>query len=101
MNRKIYLLGTDIGTLGTKTVLVDLNGNLKSQAFKEYNVITPSQGWAEQWPSVWAEATFWTIQETIKRSNIDPRNIEGIAISSLYGGSGIPLDRKMAPFVHV
>jgi xylulokinase len=92
-----YLIGTDIGTLGTKTVLVDLDGNLISQAYMEYDVITPCQGWAEQWPSIWAKAAFWTIKETINRSKIDPGNVNGLAISSLYGGSGIPIDRKMNP----
>jgi sugar (pentulose or hexulose) kinase len=30
-----YLLGTDIGTLGTKTVVVDAEGNVKGTASQE------------------------------------------------------------------
>ncbi len=89
-----YLLGTDIGTLGTKTVLVDLEGKVISNTFKEYGVITPEQGWAEQWPQVWSEATYHTINKTIKKSCVDPKDIAGACISSLYGGSGIPVDRN-------
>jgi sugar (pentulose or hexulose) kinase len=89
-----YLIGTDIGTLGTKTVLVDQYGKVIANAFKEYDVITPSQGWAEQWPQVWSEATYHTISETIKKSKVDPKDIAGACISSLYGGSGIPVDRN-------
>ena len=92
-----YLLGTDIGTLGTKTVLVDTEGNIHAKAFKEYDVITPKQGWAEQWPQVWADAAYQTIRETLRKSGIDPVDVAGVSISSLYGGSGIPLNREMEP----
>ena len=89
-----YLLGTDIGTLGTKSVLVDVEGKVKAHSFKEYDVLTPNQGWAEQWPQVWSEATYRTINETIKKSRVNPKDIVGVSISSLYGGSGIPVDRN-------
>ena len=38
-----YLIGTDIGTLGTKTVLADSTGKVHAEAFQEYDVITPSK----------------------------------------------------------
>lgn len=52
-----YLLGTDIGTSGTKTILMDTNGKLIAQDLQEYDVLTPAPLWAEQWPDVWYEAT--------------------------------------------
>ncbi|GAI89439.1 unnamed protein product, partial [marine sediment metagenome] len=39
--RNEYLLGTDIGTQGTKTVLVNPDGKIISSAFSEYDVIKP------------------------------------------------------------
>ena len=51
-----YLLGTDIGTSGTKTILTDLNGTLIAKDLQEYGILTPKQLWAEQWPDVWYEA---------------------------------------------
>jgi sugar (pentulose or hexulose) kinase len=97
VNPLIYLVGTDIGTLGTKTVVVDAEGHVKGSAFQEYNVLTPRQSWAEQWPKIWEKATQTTIKLAIEKSKIDPRDIAGAAISSLYGGSGIPLDKDMNP----
>jgi sugar (pentulose or hexulose) kinase len=87
-----YLVGTDIGTMGTKTVLVDPEGKVKANSFREYGVLTPKQGWAEQWPQVWAEATYATIKEAVMKSGVDPGDVAGACISSLYGGSGIPVD---------
>jgi len=92
-----YLIGTDIGTMGTKTVLVDTEGKVHAEAFKEYGVITPKQGWAEQWPTPWTDAAYATIKEAIKKAKINPRDIAAASISALYGGSGIPLDKDYEP----
>lgn len=92
-----YLLGTDIGTSGTKTILMDTQGKLIAQNLQEYDVLTPKPLWAEQWPEVWEHAALASIKETVKASGINPRDIRGIAISGLYGGSGIPLDELMNP----
>ena len=89
-----YLLGTDIGTSGTKTILVDIKGNLISQDLQEYDVITLKPLWAEQWPETWLEATKTSIQNTVAKSGVAPQDIKGLAISGLYGGSGIPLDES-------
>jgi xylulokinase len=92
-----FLVGTDIGTLGTKTVITDPQGDIRASTFQEYGVITPHQGWAEQWPDVWANAVYATIRQAVEDSGVDPGDIAGVSISSLYGGSGIPLDRDMEP----
>ena len=60
-----YLVGTDIGTMGTKSVLVDAEGGVLASAFKEYGGINPQHGWAEQWPNVWAQAVSETMKEVV------------------------------------
>jgi ribulokinase len=92
-----YLLGTDIGTSGTKTILMDTNGQLIAQDLQEYDILTPKPLWAEQWPDVWLEAAKASIKNTVKKSGVPAEDIRGIAISGLYGGSGIPLDENMEP----
>lgn len=92
-----YLLGTDIGTSGTKTILMDTEGNLIASSLAEYDVLTPKPLWAEQWPEVWLTAAVSTIRNVVRTSGVDKHDIKGIAISGLYGGSGIPLDEKMEP----
>ncbi len=92
-----YLIGTDIGTLGAKSIIIDSEGKILSSEFEEYDVLTPNPGWAEQWPEIWFEAVCRTIRSAIKNSQIDNRQIAGLCISGLYGGSGIPCDKDMKP----
>lgn len=92
-----YLLGTDIGTSGTKTILTDLSGTVLAQDLQETDVLTPRPLWAEQWPDVWLEAAKASIKNTVKKAGVAREDIRAIAISGLYGGSGIPLDEEMNP----
>ncbi len=92
-----YLIGTDIGTLGTKSVLVDLDGCVLASAFEEYDVITLKPGWAEQWPRVWFDASCKTIRSVLEASNVETKDVAGVCISSLYGGSGIFCDVDVKP----
>jgi xylulokinase len=92
-----YLIGTDIGTSETKTVLIDLNGRVLALASEGYGIIASRPGWAEQWPEVWFDAVSKTIRNTLDKSKIEPKEVAGVCISGLYGGSGIPCDKEMKP----
>ena len=41
-----YLLGVDIGTSGTKTVLFDIQGKTIASDTQEYPLYQPKNGWA-------------------------------------------------------
>lgn len=92
-----FVIGVDIGTQGTKAVLVDSNGQVLAHSYKGYDVETPKQSWAEQWPEPWVDATITTIKNVVAESKVNAENIKGVAVSSLYGGSGIPVDKDMKP----
>lgn len=54
MIRKMkYLVGIDIGTSGTKSVLFDIDGNVIASTTAEYPMAQPANGWAEQDPEDW------------------------------------------------
>lgn len=92
-----YLMGTDIGTTLTKTVVVDLEGNEIATASREYDVLHPHPLWAEQWPDVWYDAFVDTVRAVLRDGTIRPGEIGALGISGLYGGSGVPVDRTMRP----
>ena len=57
-----YLIGVDIGTSGTKTVLFDENGNKIRSKTVEYPMYQPKNGWAEQNPEDWYNAVYETLK---------------------------------------
>jgi len=90
-------MGTDIGTFGTKSVLVNCDGKILEESFEETDIISPQPLWAEQFPQVWLDAVCRTIRSVIHKSQVDPADISGLAISGLYSGSGVPCDENMEP----
>lgn len=94
---KEYLLGVDIGTQSAKGVLVRPSGEIKALATEEYGVLHPQPLWAEQWPNVWEKALSNVIRALLAKPGVSPRAVSGVCISSLYGGSGIPVDAHMQP----
>lgn len=81
-----YLLGIDIGTSGTKTVLFDDNLNSVAEDLYEYPLYQPKNGWAEQNPQDWYIATITTIKNVIKKSDINPEDIASIGLSGQMHG---------------
>lgn len=82
-----YLLGIDIGTTSTKTIIIDEHGHSVASSIKDYPLITPKPGWAEQNPDDWWDAAVYTIKDAIKKSGISPENIMAIGLSGQMHGS--------------
>lgn len=81
-----YLLGVDLGTSGTKTVLFDVEGNVISSKTIEYPLYQPANGWAEQDPMDWWNATCDGIKYVISKSGIDASQIAGVGLSGQMHG---------------
>lgn len=94
---KKYLIGVDIGTQGTKAIVITAHGELLGSCLEEYSVIQPFPSWAEQWPQVWEEAVYKTIRGAVEKAKIPAHDVAGLCFSSLYGGSGVPVDKEMRP----
>jgi len=90
-------LGTDIGTFGTKSCLVDSSGKIVASSFIETDILIPNPGWAEQWPDVWWNAYVESVKRVLKTSGANPEDIAGLSISGLFSGSGVPVDREFKP----
>ena len=92
-----HVIGVDIGTQSTKAVLVAADGRLVAQSSRAYQVDTPRALWAEQWPDVWMKAVTECIAEVVRDADVAPASVEALCVSSLYGGSGIPVDGAGEP----
>ncbi len=81
-----YMLGIDIGTSGTKCVLLDDAGRVTAVGYSAYDFDTPRPGWAEQEPDVWWEAAKTTIRQVLQTSGLDPHAIGGVGFSGQMHG---------------
>lgn len=82
-----FLLGIDIGTSATKTVLFDEKGNTVVSSSEEYPLYQPKVGWAEQDPEDWWKATYNSIKSVIYKSGIDASDVKGVGLSGQMHGA--------------
>jgi xylulokinase len=89
------LLGIDIGTSGTKTLLLDSDGGGKvlATAVSEYELLSPKPGWYEQRPLDWWNAVCEATKAVLKKAKVKPGEIKGIGLSGQMHGS-VFLDGK-------
>ncbi len=88
-----YLIGIDLGTSGTKTVLFDRTGEVVESAAVEYPMYQEKNGWAEQEPKDWWNAAVSTLSAVIQKSGVPPRDIKGVGISGQMHGL-VMLDKE-------
>ncbi len=88
-----YLLGIDIGTSGTKTVLFDEKGTVIASESEEYPLSQPQNGWAEQNPVHWWTAVKNTVKEVVNASGVNKKDIVSIGLSGQMHGL-VMLDEK-------
>ncbi len=81
-----YLIGVDIGTSGTKTVLFDENGNKIRSKTVEYPMYQPKNGWAEQNPEDWYNAVYETLKFVSDGIENENDKICGIGLSGQMHG---------------
>lgn len=80
-------LGVDIGTSGTKTLLIDGTGAVIASASSGYPLSTPKPLWAEQNPEDWWNATVLTIKSVLEKSGVSAPEIAGIGLSGQMHGA--------------
>ena len=81
-----YIVGIDVGTSGTKTVLYQENGQVLASVSSEYDMAQPQNGWAEQDPDDWWNATKATLQQVLKKSGIDAAGVAGVGLTGQMHG---------------
>ena len=81
-----YVIGIDIGTSGTKTVLFDEKGKVIASKTIEYPMYQPQNGYADQDPADWYNAAVNTIRSVIKADKVSANDIVGIGFSGQMHG---------------
>ncbi|MGJ3244502.1 MAG: gluconokinase [Elainellaceae cyanobacterium] len=96
-----YVVGIDIGTTSTKSVLFTTAGTIVGKASQGYPLYTPDRSTAEQDPKQIFAAVIDTVRRVVRTCQIQPRNILCLSVSAamhsllLVDAEGAPLTRSM------
>ena len=101
-----YFLGIDNGGTMTKAALFDLKGKEIASASENTPVLTPKTGYYERDMILLWQATARTIQNVIKKANMDPADIAGVGCTGhgkglyLWGKDNKPAYHAVASTDH-
>lgn len=82
-----HFLGIDIGTSGTKTLVVSEDGKILAEASQGYPLSMPKPLWSEQNPEDWWQATIATVRAAVKKAKLKPADVKAIGLSGQMHGS--------------
>jgi xylulokinase len=88
-----HFLGIDVGTSGTKALVIDETGTIQASAMETYPCYHPKPAWSEQDPNDWWRATTSAIQSVIKKAKLRPADVAAIGLSGQMHGS-VFLDKR-------
>jgi xylulokinase len=88
-----YLLGIDIGTSGTKTLICDQRGKVLATATAEHPIASPKPGWSEQNPADWWSASCKATRAVLAKAKVSGDYVSAIGLSGQMHGS-VFLDGK-------
>jgi len=90
----MYCLGIDVGTGGSRAVLIDSAGQIvASETIEHVPFASPETGWAEQDPDDWWRASAAAIRAVLSKDNINRESIAAIGLSGQMHGA-VLLDEK-------
>ncbi|MCC6804730.1 MAG: hypothetical protein IT319_17740 [Anaerolineae bacterium] len=75
-----YVVASDLGSGGCKTIIMDQYGRALAVTQQEYPTAYPQPGWVEQNPDDWYAAFCATVRQALQQSEIDPQQIAGVGI---------------------
>lgn len=86
-------LGLDLGTSGTKTLLVDRAGRVRATATVAHPSLFPKPGWSEQRPADWWASACAAVAAVLRRARARGRDVAAVGLSGQMHGS-VFLDRR-------
>ena len=81
-----YYLGLDVGTSGTKALLMDARGSVLATATSPHTLSSPKPGWSEQDPDGWYSASVEATRAVLAKAGIDGNQVAGIGLSGQMHG---------------
>ena len=91
-----YLMGIDVGTTGTRAVVVQPDGQVVAAATADHAPMRmPRPGWAEQDPEDWWQAAIRAVRAALEQAGTPGAEIDAVGLSGQMHGVAL-LDRSQA-----
>ena len=91
-----YVIGCDVGSQGTKAILLSMTGQFAGKAYEGYSIDYPHPLWAEQPVERWLDALILAIRRLLSESGVQARNIRALSLATQVDGV-IPIDPTGQP----
>ena len=83
-----HVLGIDVGTGGTRAVIIDDSGRIVASAVEDHEPFhSPETGWVEQHPDDWWRAAQLAIRAVLAKDVCEPASIRAIGLSGQMHGA--------------
>ncbi len=82
-----HYLGIDVGTSGTKALLMEESGRVVVTATEEYPLHVPKPNWSEQDPEDWWRATVGAVRAVLENARVAADSVKGVGLSGQMHGS--------------
>ena len=84
----MYVLGIDVGTGGTRALIIDEKGHVVSSATEEHEPFaSPQIGWAEQQPEDWWRACSIAVRKALAIAKLSGEHIACVGFSGQMHGA--------------
>jgi xylulokinase len=90
------IIGCDVGSQGTKAVLLSIAGKLLGEAYESYVIDYPHPLWAEQPVERWIDALALAIQRLLSQTGVPPKKVRALGLATQVDGI-VPIDSSGQP----
>jgi xylulokinase len=76
-----YVMGIDVGTTGSKAMVLDLRGNIIGRGYREYKLNEPKPNWVEVGARFLLDITFMAVRDAVADSKVNNTEIAAVSFS--------------------
>ena len=91
-----YVIGCDVGSQGTKAILLSLEGELVGGAYEGYPIDYPHPLWAEQPAERWLHALALAVRKLLAERDVAAKDILALSLAAQVDGL-VPVDSGGQP----
>ena len=82
-----YFMGIDIGTSGTRAIVINTAGRILGAASAAHPSSAPRPAWSEQNPHDWWKTTKQSVRKALRQSGVKKGQIAGVGLSGQMHGA--------------